>query len=45
MDDAQRGRLRDFLKERTYLKDSLDEAGSSTWSSFTKQEQGRQEHQ
>lgn len=45
MDDAQRGRLREFLKERTYLKDSLDEAGSSTWSSFTKQEQGRQEHQ
>lgn len=45
MDDAQRGRLRDFLKERTYLKDSLDEAGSSTWSAFTKQEQGRQEHQ
>lgn len=45
MDEAQRGRLREFLKERTYLKDSLDEAGSSTWSSFTKQEQGRQEHQ
>ena len=45
MDDAQRGRLRDFLKERTYLKDSLDEAGDSTWSAFTKQEQGRQEHQ
>lgn len=42
MDEAQRGRLREFLKERTYLKDSLDEAGSSTWSSFTKQEQGRQ---
>ena len=41
MDDAQRGRLRDFLKERTYLKDSLDEAGDSTWSAFTKQEQGR----
>lgn len=42
MDDAQRGRLRDFLRERTYLKDSLDEAGNSTWSAFTKQEQGRQ---
>lgn len=41
MDDAQRGRLREFLKERTYLKDSLDKAGDSTWSAFTKQEQGR----
>ena len=42
MDAAQRGRLRGFLKERTYLKDSLDEAGNSTWSSFTKQQQDRQ---
>ena len=41
MDDAQRGRLRDFLRERTYLKESLDEAGDSTWSAYTKQEQGR----
>lgn len=45
MDDAQRGRLRDFLRERTYLKDSLDEAGDSTWSAYTKQQQDRQEHQ
>ena len=45
MDDAQRGRLRDFLRERTYLKESLDEAGDSTWSAYTKQEQDRQEHQ
>lgn len=42
MDDAQRGRLRDFLRERTYLKDSLDEAGDSTWSAYTKQQQDRQ---
>ena len=41
MDDAQRGRLRDFLRERTYLKDSLDEAGDSTWSAYTKQQQDR----
>lgn len=41
MDDAQRMRLRDFLKERTYLKASLEEASKTTWDAFLKQGDSR----
>ena len=38
MTDAQRGRLREFLKERTYLKAPLETAKNTTWAAFSKQE-------
>lgn len=38
MTDAQRGRFRDFLKERTYLKAPLETAKNTTWAAFSKQE-------
>jgi hypothetical protein len=38
MTDAQQGRLREFLKERTYLKTPLETAKDTTWAAFSKQE-------